>query len=464
MGKKSFLNRLKRIFLYLNHKYDQLQKSEIILGENKDLPVYFYRKPDFGWMQMREIRLGLEKGLDVSHYAKEDISVEQMEEIRLGLEKGLDVSLFNNTDFDWMQMREIRLGLEKELDVSHYAKKNMSVEQMEEIRLGLEKGLDVSLFNNADFDWMQMREIRLGLEKDLDTSFYDSLEYNWQQMREIRLGMERGINVYEYITPENSWEEMKKSRLEQLREKFMETNSLSSYTNFYANKEVEKSNELKEKSQNISRVSVEKDKTRDIKKEDNLKNKRDIEDEFNLSKFDVNMIFPQIKKYNTEQLLKENIMRKYSSPKEAKKTFNIQKKRIEKLIDEGYIEVVDNKYSITQKAIEESKEINEEFEFTSYDSNKVFGYILKAGGSLTLKELKNQIKKEYTDEIYANKQYEYLKKRLENNFKEGYVIKNEDDSYSISKLGMEKAKEIKQKEPKLNEKQLEFETEEEIEI
>ncbi|WP_312907941.1 hypothetical protein [Tissierella praeacuta] len=448
-NEKGFFNQLRRLMLYLSGKYDRLQKSEIILGEDKGLPIYFYKNPKFNWMQMREIRLGLEKGLDVSYYAKSHFKVEQMEEIRLGLEKGLDVSFYNKSDFDWMQMREVRLGLEKGLDVSYYAKSHFKVEQMEEIRFGLERGIDVSNYNNPEYDQRQMREIRLGLEKELDISFYDNSNLDWKQMREIRLGMEQGVNIHQYLK-ENRFEDMKENREQQLKEKFIENET------FYTMEQPVQMNKEEVKEE------IEEDGIEDKTNVEEIKQENIIQDKLTLTKFDVNVIFPEINMGATDRTIKNALVKRYKDIEQAEKQFDIYTKRIKKLITNGYVFVENGKYKLTPKAIEESKSIDKAFEFTSFDSNRVFGYILRAGGALTLKELREEIYGEYKDETYAKSQYEYIKNRLEKNVDSGYITKNEDNSYSITTFGYGKAKEVNIGEQEIKEDELEVESEMEV--
>ena len=333
----------------------------------------------------------------------------QKDEIILGEDKKLTVSEYKRPDFNWMQMREIRLGLEKGLDVDTYAKANMNVEQMEEIRLGLEKSLDTSFYNKNEFDWFEMREIRLGLEQNLDVSKYAKIGLNADQMEEIKLGLEKGLDVSKYNEKEFDNRQMREIRLG--LEKGLDTS-------FYDNSEVDymKMKEIRlglEQSVNIHRYL--KESSAESMKENRLK--------------------------QLEERTEEN--------KDILKTEEAKK--------ETEVEI---------KAETEAKEQNkvEEFEFNRFDATKVFGYILNAGGALTLEELQRHLKIEYPDIRKFDKQYTLLKARLEGNVKDGYLIKNEDKSYSISDLGIKKAGEINRQILSDRVKNGELEKSEEVEV
>lgn len=404
--KKSLMDMIKRILLYINGKYDMLQKDEIIRGEDKGLDVSYYNKPNFHWDQMREIRLGLEKGLDVSAYAKAEFNIEQMEEVRLGLEKGFDVSYYSKPNFDWKQMREIRLGLDKELDVSAYAKEGLSIDQMQEIRVGLEKGLDVSYYNRPNFDWEQMKEIRLGLQRELDVSIYAKDNLNVEQMEKMRVKLQKENPIL------NKSNQSQKS---------------------HEKKEVKEVVEKQEKVNNIEDI---KENTIDNKKEE------DKEKDFKFSRYDANVILPIVKRTPSKEGIEERLSQRYHDEKKGLKEINIFKGRIKKLVQHGYMEEQDGKYGITIKGAKAAKEVNTAFEFTSYDSSIVFGYINGSNGFLTLDSLRNQLEKKYTNSDDIEKQFTYLKNRLENNFNCGYVVKNDKGAYSISEIGAMKAEEI----------------------
>lgn len=407
---KGLINMIKKVLLYFNDKYDMLQKDEIIQGQNKNLDISHYNKPDFNWEQMREIRLGLEKGLDVTSYSKSEFEVNQMEEIRLGLEKGLDVSYYNKANFDWKQMRDIRIGLEKGLDVSAYAKEELNIDQMEEIRQGLQKGLDVSYYNKANFNWEQMREIRMGLQNEVDVSTYAKSILSIKQME--------------------------KSRIKLQKENSLVVNKVYKSKETFENKHIEEKETKKDKEE----LNKENDVNEQIstKKEDEPKKEKD----FTFSRYDANVIFPIVKRTPSKKGIEERLSQRYHDKNEAERQKNIFNGRIKKLVSHGYMEEENNNYSITIKGAKAAKEINKLFEFTSYDASVIFGYINRANGFLTLDNLRNQLEKKYTNSNDIEKQFSYIENRLENNLKCGYLTKNQNGAYSISEIGAMKADEI----------------------
>ena len=440
MEKKKLYQKIFNVLLHLLglNKYDRLQENEISLAKAKGLDTSVIENAKFNWMQMREIRLGLEKNLDVSTYAKPDLNVEQMEEIRLGLEKGLDVSFYNKPDFSWLQMHEIRLGLEKNLDVSTYAKPDLDADQMEEIRLGLERGIDVSYYNTPSYDRRQMREIRLGLENNVDISFYEDASLDWRQMREIRLGMEQGVNIFEYLG--KSFTEMKKNRLEMLQEKAV-FNGIEYDTSYRKNNPINAvSNDKVTNVKHTVEPAIKNEKN----EKPQVREEHNNAEDFKLTKFDVGVLFKEfVTGAYTERGLKNSLMMKYKDVDKAESEFLIYKRRIDKLIENGYVSIEDGKYVPTEKGLSEAKNINTEFKFTSYDSTVIFGHILRAGGELSLSELKTQLKSEYKDEKEINSQYKYIENRLNDNCKKGYIKKNESNTYSITPLGYKEAGKVK---------------------
>ncbi|QUH20401.1 hypothetical protein [Alkaliphilus sp. B6464] len=426
------MHTLKKIMVYFDNRYDRLQKEEIILGLDKGLDTYFYKNPNFDWKQMREIRLGLEKGLEVSVYAKEEFNVEQMEEIRLGQEKNLDVSFYSKPEFDWKQMREIKLGLNKELDVSTFAKSSLDIEQMEEIRIGLEKGLDISFYNKNDFNWKQMREIRLGLERGIDVSNYSKDHLSVDQMEKIRVKLEKQTPRMNQISMNNRNEN---NRAQQVKDK--ESSQEKKAT------EQERKNGSKEASKTNSE-SAEGVKTTG----ESIKNsERDIENKnkekpFKFSRYDANVVFPMIKRAPSTEQFQKLFEQRYRNEEEGNRQSEILQGRVRKLVEHGYLEEKDGTYDITEKGAQAAKEIDRSFEFTSYDANVVFGFIKSADGALSLGKLYSQLEEKYSDPAEVEKQFTYLKNRLEKNLNSGYVLRDEKGAYSITEIGAMKAEQV----------------------
>ncbi|ABW19418.1 hypothetical protein Clos_1878 [Alkaliphilus oremlandii OhILAs] len=432
------MHTLKKIMVYFDNRYDRLQKEEIVLGLDKGLDTYFYKNPNFDWKQMREIRLGLEKGLEVSVYAKEEFNVEQMEEIRLGQEKKLDVSFYSKPEFDWKQMREIKLGLDKNLDVSTFAKSSLDIEQMEEIKLGLEKGLDVSFYNKNDFNWKQMREIRLGLERGLDVSSYSKDHLSVEQMEKIRVKLEKQSPVINQISIDRKNENNRGLEDSQIRGKEnSQGNEETQQKSKAASKRLSKANdEVVDGGQTAGKADKGmKNSERDIEN----KNK---EEDFSFSRYDANVVLPMIRKAPSTKQLQKLFQQRYRSEEEANKQSHIFEGRIRKLTDRGYLEEKDGTYSITEKGAQAAKEVDRSFKFTSYDANVVFGYIQSADGALSLGKLYGKLEEKYSDPEEVEKQFTYLKNRLEKNLQCGYVLKDEKGAYSISEIGEMKAEEI----------------------
>jgi DNA-binding PadR family transcriptional regulator len=167
--------------------------------------------------------------------------------------------------------------------------------------------------------------------------------------------------------------------------------------------------------------------------------------EVKVSKYDANILFKNFGDTNSLTLdkLKSNLEEKFSNPKEAEKQYNIMSKRIDKLYSHGFIEFneKENSYSITSMGFDAAKEARQKFEFTGYDVNVLFNYIEKADDRLSLAKLDDFLQEEYKSQSDRLDQYEYLKARLENNFKEGYLGKI-DDEYFITEKGLDAADEI----------------------
>lgn len=421
--KRSIVDFIKSLPIYLSRRLDDLQKDEIIKGKNSGLDVSLFNKPGFNWLQMREVRQGLEKGVDVSSYAKKGFNAEQLEELRIGLEGGLDISFFNKRDFEWSQMREIRLGLEKGLDVSSYARPDYNLDQMEELRFGLEKGLDVFFYSKAGFDWKQMREIRLGLERGIDVSTYAKQDIPLEQMEKIRIKQQKELNKLAASALDQK---------QQLRSRLKEQEP-----------KPKQQAEAEAVVQQFSVVAEGAPSEKNTPEKPQEKVEGNEEKAFQLSKFDVTVIFPSIRKYPTTEALQTAFYQRFKDTKAAEKQLSIYEKEINKLIDHGYIAKDENQVlSITPKGIKEAKEVSREFEFTSFDAGRLFPYIAAAGGRLTKERLIEQLQAEYTRPEDVEGQTGYLINRLEKNLEYGSVYKDDKGAYSITKLGERLAKEI----------------------
>lgn len=170
---------------------------------------------------------------------------------------------------------------------------------------------------------------------------------------------------------------------------------------------------------------------------------------FKFGKFDANVLLPAIED-RTDDEFKENLYSKYSDTDKADTEYEMQNKRIDKLLEKGYIEKVDGRYRITDKGKEAAREVNKEFEFTSYDVNVVFDYINRNNGQLSLEMLKEELEKDYKTKEEIDKQYKYLQKRIKSNLENGYLAKNSEGNYVITDKGKRAAAKLKLKKDKEN--------------
>lgn len=119
------------------HLYaEALEKERANMIAGRDLK-------QFNEYQRHEISLGQEKGLDIDLYADPRYEHDQMEQIRMGLEKGVDTSQYADRRFSAKQMGVLREALEQGVDVSSVANHKLTVEQMNEKIRDL-KGIDAS--------------------------------------------------------------------------------------------------------------------------------------------------------------------------------------------------------------------------------------------------------------------------------------------------------------------------------
>jgi|GEM_PF-4655512 len=170
---------------------------------------------------------------------------------------------------------------------------------------------------------------------------------------------------------------------------------------------------------------------------------------FKFGKFDANVLLPAIED-RTDDEFKENLYSKYSDTDKADTEYEMQNKRIDKLLEKEYIEKVDGRYRITDKGKEAAREVNKEFEFTSYDVNVVFDYINRNNGQLSLEMLKEELEKDYKTKEEIDKQYKYLQKRIKSNLENGYLAKNSEGNYVITDKGKRAAAKLKLKKDKEN--------------
>lgn len=174
---------------------------------------------------------------------------------------------------------------------------------------------------------------------------------------------------------------------------------------------------------------------------DRINKNKDMKNEFVFGKYDANVVMGEFKENKktgiyelTAEGLKSNLLKRYKDQNKADEQFKILYNRIEKNVKHGYVDFDETtkSFSITSKGQSEAKAVRSKFVFTSYDENVVFGYIEKNNGKLSLKELENILKSEYSDSEYCKKQLIYLSARFDKNVEAGYLIKDHNDVYSIS--------------------------------
>lgn len=147
----------------------------------------------------------------------------------------------------------------------------------------------------------------------------------------------------------------------------------------------------------------------------------------------------------TLEKLKNKIYSLQNDDSKSNKEFKMMERRIEKLIEHGYIVKGENdSLMLTNKFNNEKNEVlNKEFVLTKYDTSVVFKYIEKSNNKLSLENLKKYIYEEYKDEKEAKRQFIYIKKRITKNIEKGYLEKNEKNEITITDYGKKEEEKIK---------------------
>lgn len=175
---------------------------------------------------------------------------------------------------------------------------------------------------------------------------------------------------------------------------------------------------------------------------------------FRLGKYDATIIRGYFGKNNllSKKDLKNKLVKKYKSNEKAEKEYNIISKRIDTLINNNIIKKTEDKLSFTDNGINELESINKNFEFTSYDSNIIYGYFNRANGELSENGLYSMLKEEYTNKDQLDKQFNYLLRRVDKNKECGYiekVIEEDKEYFRFTKLGEDKVEAINKPEVKI---------------
>lgn len=165
-------------------------------------------------------------------------------------------------------------------------------------------------------------------------------------------------------------------------------------------------------------------------------------EEFTFKKYDANVILTEFKDFRLKlEDLTQTFDKRYKNPDEMKRQLEIFLKRLEKLVDNGYVTYSDGEYTITEMGVEASKRFNG-FQFSSYDANVIFGYVEKANGSLSFDDLKEFLSESYSDPEHLEAQYKYLVRRIKLNEAAGYLSKSDGENYSITLRGEQEKEKV----------------------
>lgn len=157
---------------------------------------------------------------------------------------------------------------------------------------------------------------------------------------------------------------------------------------------------------------------------------------FVFKKYDANVILIEFtnNKLNLDRLLSK-FEKRYTSPDDCKRQFEIYVKRLEKLVENDYVELKDGEYTITEKGLNASKRFSG-FQFSTYDANVIMGYIERSNGSLSIEKLKEFLNADFSDQEYIDAQLKYLEKRLELNVESEYLA-FDGTNYTVTDKGVQ---------------------------
>ena len=143
--------------------------------------------------------------------------------------------------------------------------------------------------------------------------------------------------------------------------------------------------------------------------------------DFVFKKYDANVILKEFRdnKLNLEQL-SNRFEKRYKSPEDMKRQLEIYVKRLDKLVENDYVQLVDDEYIITDKGIKAASNFSG-FMFSTYDANVVMGYIERSKGLLSMDNLREFLNADLSDPEYIDAQLKYLEKRLGLNVESGYL-------------------------------------------
>jgi|GEM_PF-2412840 len=171
-----------------------------------------------------------------------------------------------------------------------------------------------------------------------------------------------------------------------------------------------------------------------------LKKEAFKEKKFQFGKYDANIVFKYFDKGILEkETLELKIANKYKDEDKVLKEFDVITSRIDKLIENGYVNENGDKYEITEKGNVEAKIVSKQFQFTKYDAEVIFKYIEESNGEPN--KIKENINNEYADPNAAKRQFKYITGRIKNNIKEGF-LENKNGHVEITDKGKEKCFEL----------------------
>lgn len=198
-------------------------------------------------------------------------------------------------------------------------------------------------------------------------------------------------------------------------------------------------NEIYKLIENNKEVSID-DLINDDKISKQLKREAFKEKKFQFGKYDANIVFKYFDKGILEKgALELKIANKYKDQDKVLKEFDVITSRIDKLIENGYVNENGDKYEITEKGNVEAKIVSKQFQFTKYDAEVIFKYIEESNGNQN--KMRENINHEYADSNAAKRQFKYITDRIKNNIKEGF-LENKDGHIEITDKGKEKCFEL----------------------
>lgn len=180
-------------------QFNEYQRHEICLGQEKGLNVDLYADPRYEHDQMKQIRIGLENGVDTSQYADRKLSAKQMTVLREALEQGIDVSSIKDHKLTVEQMNEKIMDL-KGIHANQVTYDAVAIS--ESAKTDILKQYDQFIKQHPDIDLPNKDELKKQLHMTL--AFYGGKKDadRTGQLKDIELGEQTsldGIKLGAYI-------------------------------------------------------------------------------------------------------------------------------------------------------------------------------------------------------------------------------------------------------------------------